>query len=177
MTRGGSLEFGQGYLWLPLPDLHPIHDIVGGSGTCVLLLVKQEPSYLGLVHFSATASHTTFRKLDVGDFSVSSCDRVALDDSLGLVLAVDDVGILTAISYVYSRGLTKYVSAIALETSRYTVHEFRARSRDSPRFLGHPRSQILSFCRLLKLSVPLSTGLHFLAQQTLARSSRSGDSG
>ncbi|KAJ7723788.1 hypothetical protein B0H16DRAFT_1597936 [Mycena metata] len=85
---------------------------VGHSGTYVLTLVheggifdgnSQDASrYLGLVHFSSTPTpHTTFRKLDIGDASrLHSISRMALDESIGLVLLLDNIGTLTAISYV-----------------------------------------------------------------------------
>jgi hypothetical protein len=78
---------------------------VGASGTHVLFLVRQEElylePYLGLVHFSPLpVPHTTFRKLDAGDVTLSSCREIILDDSLGLVAIMDDEGQVTTISYV-----------------------------------------------------------------------------
>ncbi|KAJ7924003.1 hypothetical protein B0H13DRAFT_2654939 [Mycena leptocephala] len=77
---------------------------VGASGAYVLILVRQEEPYLepylGLVHFSpAPVPHTIFRKLDVGDVTISSCQEMALDESLGLVIVVDGDGRVTTISY------------------------------------------------------------------------------
>ncbi|KAJ7657244.1 hypothetical protein DFH06DRAFT_459542 [Mycena polygramma] len=99
ITSSGTIEFGQCFLYQH-PD--PIYQIaVGTSGTYVLVLVEQNPSYFGLVHFSATPTpHTSFRKLDIGDFSVSTCARIALDESMGLVITVDDDGTWTIFSCI-----------------------------------------------------------------------------
>jgi len=98
--HGGDLEFGPDCVY---EHRHPIsHMAVGASGTYVLVLSqpKHEERYLGLVRFTATPlPRTMFRKLDVGDLSLSSVRRIALDDALGLVLAVDDEGAVAAISY------------------------------------------------------------------------------
>lgn len=93
-----DLKFGQAWLY---KHPEPIHSLaVGSSGTYALLAVRTGGGYLGLLHFSATPSpHATFRKLDVGDLSVVSGTRFALDDALGLVLVVDNEGKMTAISY------------------------------------------------------------------------------
>ncbi|KAJ7023883.1 hypothetical protein C8F04DRAFT_1270882 [Mycena alexandri] len=84
---------------------------VGHSGTYVLTLVREggifdENSqdawrYLGLVHFSSTPTpHTTFRRLEIGDAApLHSIRQIALDESLGLVLLLDDIGTLTGICY------------------------------------------------------------------------------
>ncbi|KAJ6541304.1 hypothetical protein B0H10DRAFT_2203487 [Mycena sp. CBHHK59/15] len=99
ITRDENIEFGKGYAYQHHGCIH--HMAVGGSGTYILLLVMQEPSYLGLLNFSAApAPHTTFRKLDIADYLVSSCAHVAFYDSLGWVLAVDNEGRMTAISYM-----------------------------------------------------------------------------
>lgn len=58
-----------------------------------------EEAYLGLLHFSAaTVPHTSFRKLDLGNVSLSSCDYITFDDSLGLVF-VGYAGVVKVISY------------------------------------------------------------------------------
>ncbi|KAJ7843949.1 hypothetical protein B0H13DRAFT_2412134 [Mycena leptocephala] len=77
----------------------------GASGTYVLFLARREKPYLepylGLVHFSPLpVPHTTFRKLDTGDVTLSSSREIFLDDSLGLVAILDDEGQVTTISYV-----------------------------------------------------------------------------
>jgi hypothetical protein len=95
-----SLDFGQGCVY---QHQHPIYAMaVGDSGTYAVILVKREDeSYLGLLHFSATPMpHTTFRKLDIRDVSLSFCVRIALDDALGLVFVGDTAGVITVISYV-----------------------------------------------------------------------------
>ncbi|KAJ7766043.1 hypothetical protein B0H16DRAFT_1522863 [Mycena metata] len=110
-TVGGNLDVG------PACFYHDTGGVlgrtaVGRSGTYVLTLIHEgdvfngnsqySQRYLGLVHFSSTPTpHTTFRKLDIGDApSLRSIRQIALDDSIGLVLLLDDAGILTAISYV-----------------------------------------------------------------------------
>jgi hypothetical protein len=77
---------------------------VGASGTHVLFLARREEPYLelylGLVDFSPLpVPHTTFRKLDTGDVTLSSCIKIVLDDSLGLVAIMDEEGQVTTISY------------------------------------------------------------------------------
>lgn len=86
---------------------------VSVSGTYVLVLVHKgenrpgdeaysgdRGSYLGLLHFTSTPTpHSTFRKLEIENISSLSCTQIALDDTLGLVLALDDVGNMTAIWY------------------------------------------------------------------------------
>ncbi|KAJ7113769.1 hypothetical protein C8R44DRAFT_228591 [Mycena epipterygia] len=93
-----KLRFGQPWLY-EHPD--PIYVLaVGTSGTYVLIVVREGGGYLGLLHFSAAPlPHATFRKLDVGDLSMDAHSRFALDETLGLVLIVNDEGIMTAISY------------------------------------------------------------------------------
>jgi hypothetical protein len=98
-----TIEFGPACAYRH-PD-HISNTAVGVSGTYVLLLVRQEEPYLepylGLVHFSpAPTPHTTFRKLDVADVKISSCQEMALDESLGLVIVIDGDGRVTTISYV-----------------------------------------------------------------------------
>ncbi|KAJ7738304.1 hypothetical protein B0H16DRAFT_1465756 [Mycena metata] len=84
---------------------------VGSWGTYVAFIAHEVPTdesmpgadapYLGLLHFSPTPSpHTTFRKLDVGDASLSNFYDLDFDESLGLVVVADNLGNLTAISYV-----------------------------------------------------------------------------
>ncbi|KAJ6521239.1 hypothetical protein B0H19DRAFT_1086485 [Mycena capillaripes] len=85
---------------------------VGASGQYMLLLVHEgnnglegtslnQYGYLALLHFNSTpAPHFTFRKLDVGAVTLSFCYRIALDDSLGLVLVVDMMGTGTIYSFV-----------------------------------------------------------------------------
>jgi len=100
------LNIGQGHFY---ESEGPINrTAVGASGTFVLLLAHPRPDadsedrygYLGLLHFSSTQTpHTTFRKLEIGNLFTLSCAQIALDDSLGLVLAVDDVGKMTAMWY------------------------------------------------------------------------------
>ncbi|KAJ7192558.1 hypothetical protein GGX14DRAFT_594343 [Mycena pura] len=76
---------------------------VGSSGTYVLLLAQDAEDgggYLGVLHFSAVPyPHTTFRKLVAGGLSVFDCRQLAIDDSLGLVLAVDSGGKVTVVWY------------------------------------------------------------------------------
>jgi hypothetical protein len=92
-----KLEFTPGYVY---QNVHPVWKIaIGASGTYVLLQIEAEDRHLGLLHFSATpAPHTTFRKLDIGNVSLSSCDEIALDDSLGLVFVANS-GEINVISY------------------------------------------------------------------------------
>ncbi|KAJ6585831.1 hypothetical protein B0H19DRAFT_1228083 [Mycena capillaripes] len=93
-----KLEFAPGYVY---QNVLPVWQFaIGASGTYVLLLqIEGEDSPLGLVHFSATpAPHTTFRKLDIGNVSLSSCDQIAFDDSLGLVFVANS-GKINVISY------------------------------------------------------------------------------
>jgi len=102
----GELDIGQAYFY-ELPD-YIFQTAVGTSGRYMLILVHSEDEgehslegYLGLLHFTSTPTpHTTFRKLDIGELSPDSCDQIALDDSLGLVLVVDHTGKVTVISYV-----------------------------------------------------------------------------
>jgi hypothetical protein len=57
---------------------------------------------LGLVHCDVTATpvpQATFRMLDVGDATLRSCVKLALDDALGLVLLVNQEGGVTILSY------------------------------------------------------------------------------
>ncbi|KAF7369342.1 hypothetical protein MVEN_00262800 [Mycena venus] len=87
------------------------HIAAGISGTDVLILARREAThagtisegqvdYLGLLHFNSTPKpHATFRELDVGDLDPGFCCQIAFDDTLGLVLAVDRAGNLTAIWY------------------------------------------------------------------------------
>ncbi|KAJ7902416.1 hypothetical protein B0H13DRAFT_2026331 [Mycena leptocephala] len=97
-----NIEFGPGCFYQH-PD-HILEVAVGDSGTHVLFLVRQEPyrePYLGLVHFvPLPVPHTTFRKLDTGDVTLSSCIEIVLDDSLGLVAIMDEERQVTTISYV-----------------------------------------------------------------------------
>ncbi|KAJ7688555.1 hypothetical protein B0H17DRAFT_1135527 [Mycena rosella] len=98
VTDHGHLEFGESCFY---QHTHRIVAIaVGISGRYVLFWVKDEESYLGLVHFSATAPlETSFRKLDIGDVSLVSCRHIAFDDSLGLVFVTDTTGMVKVISY------------------------------------------------------------------------------
>ncbi|KAJ7784992.1 hypothetical protein DFH07DRAFT_763607 [Mycena maculata] len=82
----------------------PLQLVVGASGTYALVVVPdiegRTCGYLGLLHFSAGQTpHVTFRKLDIGTLSVAQWRQFALDDSLGLVLATDEAGRMTTISY------------------------------------------------------------------------------
>jgi hypothetical protein len=88
---------------------------MGASGAYALLLIHEGDAYpgdedydledgedyLGLLHFTATSTpHITFRRLDVQDVALRSCEHIAFDDSLGLVLVLDKSGRMTTISYV-----------------------------------------------------------------------------
>jgi hypothetical protein len=88
---------------------------VGASGAYALLLIHEGDAYpgdedydledgedyLGLLHFTATSTpHITFRRLDVPDVALRSCEHIAFDDSLGLALVLDKSGRMTTISYV-----------------------------------------------------------------------------
>ncbi|KAJ7160427.1 hypothetical protein C8R46DRAFT_1354110 [Mycena filopes] len=75
---------------------------VGRSGRYVLLLLSEGEGYLGLVHVELTPTpHTTFRKLELeGLPSVFDIRQISLDDSLGLVVVVDDEGGVTVASYL-----------------------------------------------------------------------------
>ncbi|KAF7335381.1 hypothetical protein MVEN_02190600 [Mycena venus] len=99
----GGIEIGQGHFY---EHTDPIHaTAVGASGRYTLILHRGryhpgDNSYEGLLHFTPTPTpRTTFRKLDIGDLSPASCERIAFDDSLGLVLVVDLAGKVTVISY------------------------------------------------------------------------------
>jgi hypothetical protein len=109
----GNLNIGPGSFY-EHPD-RICQMAVGASGAYALILVHEgdgypgeegyysedDEDYLGLLHFKATSTpHITFRKLEVPDVSLRSCEHIALDDSLGLVLVLDKAGRMTAISYV-----------------------------------------------------------------------------
>ncbi|KAJ6451304.1 hypothetical protein C8R45DRAFT_946310 [Mycena sanguinolenta] len=105
-SEHGMLEIGPGCVYG-----HPhriLQTVVGQTGRYVLIRAlppEENPSeYLGLLHFCRTSSQDsptiTFRKLDIGKTSLDSCCDIALDDSLGLVLVLDDDGRMRAISYV-----------------------------------------------------------------------------
>jgi hypothetical protein len=98
-----NVEFGSGCFYQHPDRISMV--AVGASGTHVLFLARREEPYLelylGLVDFSPLpVPHTTFRKLDTGDVKLSSCKQIGLDDFLGLVAIMDDVGQVTTISYV-----------------------------------------------------------------------------
>jgi hypothetical protein len=97
-----NIEFGPG-CYCQHPD-RILNLAAGASGTYVLSVRQEKPylePYLGLVHFSPLpVPHTTFRKLDTGDVTLSSCREIFLDDSLGLVAILDDEGQVTTISYL-----------------------------------------------------------------------------
>jgi hypothetical protein len=97
-VNDGTLSFGLGLYHLIQPyEL----SAVGASGRYVVVWVREGKDYLGLLHLCVTPTpHTTFRKLDTGSLCLSSLSRIALDDSLGLVLVVDDTGRITATSYM-----------------------------------------------------------------------------
>ncbi|KAJ7237893.1 hypothetical protein B0H12DRAFT_1138114 [Mycena haematopus] len=106
-TAHDMLEIGPGCVY-GHPDLIR-QTAVGGTRRYVLIRVASPSEesisgYLGLLHFSPTSSQDslaiTFRKLDIGGISLDFCGQIALDDSLGLVLVLDDTGTMTAISYV-----------------------------------------------------------------------------
>ncbi|KAJ6522286.1 hypothetical protein B0H19DRAFT_1086203 [Mycena capillaripes] len=81
----GDLNIGPGFFY-ELPDVIR-QTAVGPSGRYMLLLVHKQRDglggtnphgYLGLLHFNPTATpHSTFRKLDIGDFAFlrSDCSR------------------------------------------------------------------------------------------------------
>ncbi|KAJ6557709.1 hypothetical protein B0H19DRAFT_1234797 [Mycena capillaripes] len=108
-TGNGQLDVGRAHFYEHTNRIRRI--AVGISGTYVLILVYRGQNdeekylgkgdgYLGLVHFTpGPVPHTRFRKLDIGDVSPLYINEMALDESLGLVLFVDDLGKLTAISY------------------------------------------------------------------------------
>ncbi|KAJ7646435.1 hypothetical protein DFH06DRAFT_1210550 [Mycena polygramma] len=98
-VTGSDLTFGPGYVYR---HPHYIHHIkVGGSGAYALLWVwdEEQGSSLELLHISATpAPHTTFRKLDLDDVTLSDGCLIELDDSLGLVFVWNSEG-MKVISY------------------------------------------------------------------------------
>ncbi|KAJ7820285.1 hypothetical protein B0H13DRAFT_1921357 [Mycena leptocephala] len=108
----GNLNIGPGSFYEHPDRIYQM--AVGASGAYALILVHEGDSYpgeegyyseddedyLGLLHFKATSTpHITFRKLEVPDVSLRSCEHIALDDSLGLVLVLDKAGRMTAISH------------------------------------------------------------------------------
>jgi hypothetical protein len=97
-----NIEFGPSCFHQHLDRISNL--AVGASGTYVLLVRQEKPylePYLGLVHFSPLpVPHTTFRKLDTGDVTLSYCREILLDDSLGVVAIMDNEGQVTTISYV-----------------------------------------------------------------------------
>ncbi|KAJ6522287.1 hypothetical protein B0H19DRAFT_1086204 [Mycena capillaripes] len=104
----GDLNIGPGFFY-ELPDVIR-QTAVGPSGRYMLLLVHKQRDglggtnphgYLGLLHFNPTATpHSTFRKLDIEAVTSLSCVRIALDDSLGMVLVADIMGTVTVYSFV-----------------------------------------------------------------------------
>ncbi|KAF7328339.1 hypothetical protein MVEN_02549400 [Mycena venus] len=88
---------------------------IGATGRYVLIralgVTTEESSgaegeeYLGLLHLTPRSPHDdqstiTFRKLNIGATPLQSCHQIALDDSLGLALVLDNTGRLTAISFL-----------------------------------------------------------------------------
>ncbi|KAJ7055732.1 hypothetical protein C8F01DRAFT_1157490, partial [Mycena amicta] len=80
---------------------------VGSSGRYVLFLghgivrpgIDYEANdYLGLVHFRSDDTFK-FSHLDIGELNLRTVKLIAFDDTLGLVVAVDIKGMLTAVSY------------------------------------------------------------------------------
>ncbi|KAJ6585749.1 hypothetical protein B0H19DRAFT_427066 [Mycena capillaripes] len=102
-TICGILDFGEGCFYQPS---HPIYSLaVGASGTNIVLCGKDtetDEDWVGLLHFNATPTpHTTFRRLDLGDLALSDgIAQIVLDDSLGLVFVVNNVGQVSVLSYV-----------------------------------------------------------------------------
>jgi hypothetical protein len=107
----GHLDVGQACFYQHADVIRKI--AVGASSTYMLILIYRGGAYtedeggyvgdgyLGLLHFSSTPTpHVTFRKLDIGKLSPTLAYKIALDDSLGLVLVRDDSGRVTAFSYV-----------------------------------------------------------------------------
>ncbi|KAJ7936171.1 hypothetical protein B0H13DRAFT_1853549 [Mycena leptocephala] len=74
--------------------------VIGASGTYVLLVFREAEEYMGLVCFVPHPfPHTTFRKLNTGGLSVP-CPQFALEDSLGLVIGIDNDGTMRVASYL-----------------------------------------------------------------------------
>ncbi|KAJ6521083.1 hypothetical protein DFH09DRAFT_1193274 [Mycena vulgaris] len=112
-AHDGMLDIGPGCAY---GHAHLIRQMsIGATGRYVLIralgVTGEESSgaegeeYLGLLHLPPRPPHDdqstiTFRKLDIGATSLQSCQQIALDDSLGLALVLDNTGRLTAISFL-----------------------------------------------------------------------------